>query len=69
MASWEQDQLGAYFDPASLLPGENPQIYEYSAGYSKRTLLGGYLPVADIGVWNPRVSVWLRNHGVAATGN
>ena len=51
--SWEQDQLGAYFDPASLLPGENPQIYEYTAGYSKRTLLGGYLPVADIGVWNP----------------
>ena len=51
--SWEQDQLGAYFDPAALLLGENPQIYEYQAGYSKRTLLGGYLPVADIGVWNP----------------
>jgi hypothetical protein len=51
--SWEPDQLGAYFDPASVLPGENPQIYEYTAGYSKRTLLGGYLPVADIGVWNP----------------
>ena len=52
--TWEQDQVGAYFDPASLLPGENPQIYEYTHGYSKRTLLGGYLPVADIGVWNPR---------------
>ncbi|MGC2404015.1 MAG: hypothetical protein WA510_29745 [Acidobacteriaceae bacterium] len=51
--SWEQDQLGAYFDPTSLLPGENPQIYAYSSGFSKRTLLGGYLPVADIGVWNP----------------
>ena len=51
--SWQQDQVGAYFDPASLLPGENPQIYEYSSGYSKRTLLGGYLPVADVGVWNP----------------
>lgn len=51
--SWEQDQLGAYFDPADLLSGENPQLYEYTAGYSKRTLLGGYLPVADIGVWNP----------------
>jgi hypothetical protein len=51
--TWEQDQLGAYFDPASLLPGENPQLYEYRDGYSKRTLLGGYLPVADIGVWNP----------------
>jgi hypothetical protein len=52
--SWEQDQLGAYFDPASLLPGEDPQIYEYVSGYSKRTLLGGYLPVADTGVWNAR---------------
>ena len=51
--SWEPDQLGAYFDPASLLPGGNPQIYEYKHGWSKRTLLGGYLPVADIGVWNP----------------
>ena len=52
--SWEQDQLGAYFDPASLLPGENPHLYRYVDGYSKRTLLGGYLPVADIGVWNPQ---------------
>ena len=52
--SWEQDQLGAYFDPASLLPEENPQLYEYTSGYSKRTLLGGYLPVADVGVWNPQ---------------
>lgn len=51
--SWEPDQLGAYFDPASLLPGGNPQVYEYKHGWSKRTLLGGYLPVADIGVWNP----------------
>jgi hypothetical protein len=53
-ASWLQDQLSAYFDPADLLPSEDPQIYEYTPGYSKRTLLGGYLPVADIGVWNPR---------------
>ena len=52
--TWEPDQLGAYFDPSFLLPGENPQIYAYSAGYSKRTLLGGYLPVADIAVWNPQ---------------
>lgn len=51
--TWEPDQVGAYFDPANLLPGENPQIYGYKDGYSKRTLLGGYLPVADIGVWNP----------------
>lgn len=51
---WEPDQLGAYFDPASLLPGEDPQDYQYLTGYSKRTLLGGYLPVADTGVWNPK---------------
>lgn len=50
--SWEPDQLGAYFDPTALLPGGNPQIYEYQRGWSKRTLLGGFLPVADIGVWN-----------------
>ena len=52
--TWEPDQVGAYFDPADLLPGEDPQLYEYVHGYSKRTLLGGYLPVADIGVWNPK---------------
>ncbi|QNI34709.1 hypothetical protein H7849_00715 [Alloacidobacterium dinghuense] len=52
--SWEQDQLGAYFDPAELLSDENPKVYEYTPGYSKRALLGGYLPVADIGVWNPQ---------------
>jgi hypothetical protein len=51
--TWQQDQLGAYFDPAALLPWETPQLYEYVPGYSKRTLLGGYLPVADTGVWNP----------------
>lgn len=52
--AWEPDQLGAYFDPASLLPRGNPQIYEYRDGWSKRTLLGGFLPAADIGVWNPK---------------
>jgi hypothetical protein len=51
--TWEPDQVGAYFDPVALLPDDNPKIYEYTNGYSKRTLLGGYLPVADIGVWNP----------------
>lgn len=50
--TWQPDQLGAFFDPAELLPNENPQLYEYLPGYSKRTLLGGYLPVANIGVWN-----------------
>lgn len=52
--TWEPDQVGAYFDPTELFPGDDPQNYEYTHGYSKRTLLGGYLPVADIGVWNPR---------------
>lgn len=51
--TWEPDETGAYFNPANLLPETNPQLYEYKRGFSKRTLLGGYLPVADIGVWNP----------------
>jgi hypothetical protein len=51
--TWEPDQVGAFFDPADLLPDQDPQLYEYLPGFSKRTLLGGYLPVADVGVWNP----------------
>ncbi len=50
---WAPDLAGRIFDPKSLLLQEEPQIYEYVDGYSKRTLLGGYLPVADTGVWNP----------------
>ena len=50
---WAPDLAGAVFDPARFFPGGNPQIYAYVPGYSKRTLLGGFLPVADIGVWNP----------------
>ena len=52
--TWQPDQLGAFFDPADLLPGDDPQLYAYVPGFSKRTLLGGYLPVADIGVWNSK---------------
>lgn len=52
--TWEPDQLGAFFDPAELLPDEDAQLYEYLPGYSKRTLLGGFLPVANIGVWNTK---------------
>lgn len=48
---WAPDLNGRLFDPARLLPSE--YLYDYVPGYSKRTLLGGYLPVADIGVWNP----------------
>ena len=53
-STWAPDMEGRLFDPTSMLPWGNPQIYEYQPGYSKRTLLGGYLPVADIGVWNPQ---------------
>jgi hypothetical protein len=49
---WAPDVAGRVFDPARFFPGEDPNIYRYLPGYSKRTLLGGYLPVADIGVWN-----------------
>jgi hypothetical protein len=48
---WAPDLTGRLFDPARLLPSE--YLYDYVPGYSKRTLLGGYLPVADIAVWNP----------------
>ncbi len=48
---WAPDLTGRLFDPRRFLPSE--YLYEYVPGYSKRTLLGGYLPGADIGVWNP----------------
>jgi hypothetical protein len=50
-ALWAPDLTGRRFDPDRLLPSE--YLYDYVPGYSKRTLLGGYLPAADIGVWNP----------------
>lgn len=43
---------GALFDPEDFFPAANPENYAYNHGFSKRTLLGGYLPVADTGVWN-----------------
>jgi hypothetical protein len=52
-ALWAPDLVGAVFDPTRFLPGDNPKSYEYLPGYSKRTLLGGYLPIANTGVWNP----------------
>jgi hypothetical protein len=51
---WDPDINGALFDPTDYLPGEGALVYDYLPGYSKRTLLGGYLPVADVAVWNPR---------------
>src|SRR6202034_1094558 len=50
---WDPDINGALFDPVDYLPGEGRLTYEYLPGYSKRTLLGGYLHVADVGVWHP----------------
>jgi hypothetical protein len=47
--TWAPDLEGSAFDPMNFLP----EGYGYVPGYSKRTLLGGYLPVADIGAWNP----------------
>ncbi|MHB8655729.1 MAG: hypothetical protein ACYDA9_17835 [Terriglobia bacterium] len=52
---WAPDLTGRLFDPRRFLPSE--YLYEYVPGYSKRTLLGGYLPAADIGVWNPTFQV------------
>ncbi len=50
---WAPDSVGALFDPLRFLPRDSPHNYEYVHGFSKRTLMGGYLPVADTGVWNP----------------
>ena len=50
---WAPDMEGALFDPSDYFPFAAPEQYAYQPGYSKRTLLGGYLPIADTGVWNP----------------
>jgi hypothetical protein len=51
---WAPDVTGRLFDPRRLVPTRYRYEYEYVNGYSKRTLVGGFLPAADIGVWNPR---------------
>jgi len=50
IASWAPDATGKRFQPSWFLP--NAYLYAYKAGFSKRTMLGGFLPAADIGVWN-----------------
>ncbi len=55
MSLWAPDLTGRLFDPRRFLPSE--YLYDYVPGFSKRTLLGGYLPAADIGVWNPQFQV------------
>jgi hypothetical protein len=52
---WAPDLTGTLFEPLRFLPSE--YHYDYVPGYSKRTMLGGYLPAADIGVWNPKYRV------------
>ena len=51
-AAWAPDELGSIFSPQDLFPNDNVHLWRYEAGFSKRTLLGGYTPTADIGVWN-----------------
>ena len=56
---WAPDHIGRLFDPSQFLPSiyraysPYPSLFTYVPGYSKRTFLGGYLPAADIGVWDP----------------
>lgn len=51
-ASWAPDELSPIFDPKDFFPNDNVHLWKYEKGFSKRTLLGGYTPVADTGVWN-----------------
>jgi hypothetical protein len=51
-AEWAPDLEGRLFAPSTYFLFAAPERYAYKHGYSKRTLLGGYLPVADTAVWN-----------------
>lgn len=51
-ASWAPDELSPIFSPEDLFPNDNVHLWKYEKGFSKRTLLGGYTPIADTGVWN-----------------
>lgn len=64
---WAPDQSGRLFDPGKLLPSE--YLYDYVHGYSKRTMLGGFLPAADIGVWNPQYRVGYEVMAVLPPGS
>jgi hypothetical protein len=63
---WAPDMTGRAFEPQRLLPSE--YLYDYVHGYSKRTMLGGFLPAADIGVWNPRYNTGYEVMMVLAPG-
>ena len=51
-AQWAPDLEGYLFDPSDWFPFADPDRFHYEHGWSKRTLLGGYLPAACTGVWN-----------------
>jgi hypothetical protein len=53
-AAWAPDELGPEFDPKNFLPNDNVHQWKYNDGFSKRTLLGGFTPIANTGVWNPQ---------------
>ncbi len=53
-SAWAPDSVGNVINPMDNAPGNNPELYETVAGFSKRTLLGGYLPVADTGIYNTK---------------
>ena len=52
-AAWAPDELSAVLDPSDFFPTDAAELWQYKTGWSKRTLLGGYTPTANIGVWNP----------------
>ena len=51
-AQWAPDLEGSLFNPSDWFPFADPARFAYEHGWSKRTLLGGYLPAACTGVWN-----------------
>ncbi|MCL5671538.1 MAG: hypothetical protein M1423_09645, partial [Acidobacteria bacterium] len=61
---WAPDMTGRLFDPSESLS----YIYDYAPCYSKRTSIGGYLPTADIGVWNPAFEVGYEAMAVLPQG-
>ncbi|HKT13103.1 MAG TPA: hypothetical protein VJW77_14875 [Terriglobia bacterium] len=62
---WAPDMTGTLLEP----PDRLEYLYNYVDGYSKRTAVGGYLPAADIGVWNPTFRVGYEVMAVLSQGN
>lgn len=55
-AAWAPDELSPVIDVREFFPSDNVQLWRYREGFSKRTLIGGYTPTANIGVWNEEFS-------------